>query len=207
MSFVFAALLAVQSLLPSASFDAIELSGGGEVVVRHGSAHRITLLEGDRGISRIGVTGNRLVVAACPARCPRGYRLRLEVEVPALTALSVENGGSVEIGGAFPAQAELAAAVRNGGAIDVRALDAAEVNAAIGSGGMILTRPRRSLRAAIADGGMVTYWGSPAVRSSVQRGGVVARGAAGDLQRPLQGFAAGLAPVPPLPLLPPAPGS
>ncbi len=188
--------------LQTAGFHAVELRGGGEVVVRHGAGQRVSLVEGDRRTTRIGVVGGRLVIDRCAVHCPRGYRLRVEVVTPSLTALSVADGGSLEAARGFPAQPNVAAGVSSGGVLDIRALAAEDVTASVANGGLIFTRPARRLNAAVAQGGAITYWGDPAVTRSIRQGGVVARGAAADEGRPL----AELHPRPPaIPRLPDPP--
>lgn len=187
-------LLAVQT----AGFHEVELRNGGEVVVSHGAERRVDLVEGDRRTTRIATVGGRLVIDRCAVRCPRGYRMRVEVVTPSLTALSVADGGSLEARG-FPPQAAVAASVSSGGVLDIRALPAEEVTASVAHGGLIFTRPARRLSAAVAQGGAITYWGDPAVTRSVRHGGVVARGAAADEARPLADLHPRLPPIPRLP--------
>ena len=188
-------LLTVQT----AAFHEVELRNGGEVVVRHGAEPSVSLVEGDRRTTRIDVAGGRLVIDRCAAHCPRGYRMRVEVVTPSLTALSVADGGSLEAARGFPRQANVAASVSSGGVLDIRGLAADDVTASVAHGGLIFTRPGRRLSAAVAQGGAITYWGAPAVTRSVRHGGVVVRGAAADEGRPL----AELHPRPPqLPRLP-----
>ena len=191
-------LLAVQAV----GFHEVELRNGGEVVVRHGAGQRVSLVEGDRRTTRIATVNGRLVIDRCAVRCPRGYRMRVEVVTPSLTALSVADGGSLEAAPGFPRQAAVAASVSSGGVLDIRALAAEDVTASVAHGGLIFTRPARRLSAAVAQGGAITYWGDPDVTRSVRHGGVVARGAAADEGRPL----ADLHPrVPPIPRLPDPP--
>ncbi len=191
-------LLAAQT----ASFHEVELRNGGEVVVRHGAEPSVSLVEGDRRTTRINIAGGRLVIDRCAVRCPRGYRLRVDVVTPSLTALSVSDGGSLQAGRGFPRQANVAASVSSGGVLDIRALPVEDVTASVAHGGLIFTRPARRLAAAVAQGGAITYWGDPDVTRSIRQGGVVARGEAADEARPL----ADLHPrVPPIPRLPDPP--
>lgn len=200
-------LLAIQAALPGAAFSDVSLSGGGEVVIRHGPVARITFRQGDARNTRIVVAGGRLTIDNCPRRCPHGYRLALEVTMPSVAALSVADGGTIRAAGGFPGQAAIAASVHSGGAIDLRALDAAAVNASVAQGGVVFARPSRRLDASIAQGGRIAYWGNPSVHSRVRQGGSVGRGAAADADRPLEDFAPRVAPVPALPPLPSLPGA
>jgi hypothetical protein len=83
----------------------------------------------------------------------------VEVTTPEIDALSVSDGGSIRSQGGFPGQAAIEARVHSGGAIDIRALDAADVTASVAQGGLIFTRPGRRLSARVEHGGGITYWG------------------------------------------------
>lgn len=86
-------MLTALLLALAADFRAIDLHGGGEVIVRHAPVRRVRLIEGDARHTRIGETGGRLVIVHCPDRCPRGYRMVVEVTTPEISALSVTDGG------------------------------------------------------------------------------------------------------------------
>jgi hypothetical protein len=183
-------------------FHAILLrGGGGEAIVRHGAAQRVTILEGDSAHSRFAVEKGRLIVTPCIRPCPRSYRLRLSIIVPALDGLFLSDGGTIRTEGPFPRQPNMAASVSQGGTIDIRSLDADSVAASVESGGRILARPGASLAASVAQGGIVTYWGTPSVSRSIRGGGVVERGEAADSARPLEALESPPAPLAPLPRL------
>ena len=179
----------------SADFRSIELRGGGLVTVRHGPERRVTMVRANSD-RPIRAEGDRLVIDRCRGECPRGHRIEVEIVTPEISALAVTDGGRILLEGDFPRQAELAAAVAHGGMIDMRALEAADVDAAIQQGGRIFARPGRSLSASVSNGGNVTYWGSPSVTSSIDQGGVVERGDAADRDRPLAEIDARMAPPP-----------
>ncbi len=184
-------------------FRSIALWGGGTDTVRHAPAHRVTVRSGGAGRA-IRYEGDKLVIDRCRRPCPAGHRIEVEVATPRIAGLAVADGGLIQLVGAFPAQAEVAAAVSSGGTIDMRRLGATRVTAAVVQGGGILASAGRELTAAVIDGGIVTYWGNPKVTSSVRRGGAVVKGKAGDLRRPLAQLHSGM-PPPPLPPLPPVP--
>lgn len=182
------------------AFRAIELRGGGAVTVRHGSTPQLTIRQGSAEVSRIEVIGDRLVIERCRDRCPRGYRLEVEIVAPAIGRVAVSDGGVIALAGNFPAQASVATAVSDGGVVDIRPLAASRVRASVQQGGVIYTRPLQEMEVAISDGGLVTYWGDARVRSAIDGGGMVRRGAEADAARPF----AELGPRP-LPLLAPPP--
>jgi hypothetical protein len=182
MSFIALALLAAAPAeLDLPRFEAIEVAGGGHVVLRHGPVQRVRLLEGDTSISRVEVERQhhgepRLLVRACKQRCPRRYKLVVAVTSPRVSAVAVRGGGLIEaVGGTPPARA-MAAAVTGGGSIDLRGVEAREMAASVRGGGQILTRVRGSLAASVAGGGVIRYWGNPTVAQSVRGGGAVLPG-------------------------------
>ncbi|HJQ10090.1 MAG TPA: hypothetical protein VJ840_03590 [Gemmatimonadaceae bacterium] len=168
------------------AFNSIDLPHGGHVVLERGATQRVSLVRGSLDVTRLAVTeGGRLVIDKCYRKCPRGYRLELQVITPGITGASLSNGGSIETRGTFPAQSVLTVAVSNGGTIDVRSLVANRVNASVNQGGRILTVPQAWLMATVTQGGVVTYWGNGQVRSSIDHGGVVQMGSADELDLPL----------------------
>ena len=193
------------TVIPVASFDSIALSDGGRVVVRYGPVQRVTMIQGDPQFTRVRVDDQRLVIDNAEGRCPRGYKLEIEVVTPQLSALSVSNGGTVQTAGAFPGVASLALAVEQGGTIDARSIVADRVNAAVDQGGRILTTARNALRATVDSGGVITYWGDVRdVRETVDHGGVVSRGAARDATKALSDFGPDhVLQIPPVPPVPP----
>ena len=191
--------LAAQDRREVAPFRSVALSDGGRVVIRYGAAPSVTVTEGYADVS---VEEGRLRIGPCHA-CPRVHARRIEVVAPALDSLSVDNGGRIEVEAGFPRQAQLAASVSHGGAIDARRLDAAHVTASVAQGGMIFTRPGERLDASVSQGGAVTYWGEPAVRRSVRHGGVIVAGRPADVERPIEEL--GTLAQPPHPPVPPGP--
>ena len=174
------ATAAVAGPVSVAPFKSIESRNGAHVTVRYGPAQRVEVVSGS---PRVFVSGDgRLTIDN------RGgsHRARTSVEIvtPRLDALSVSQGGRMTIEPGFPRHGIVAAAVANGGTLDLRRLPADEVSAAVSQGGMIAVRPSRQLLAAVTQGGNITYWGEPAVMRSVNHGGVVQRGRPEDSDRP-----------------------
>jgi hypothetical protein len=195
---------AAPTVIPVGQFRSVELHDGGNVIVRHGPTQRVTILMGDARYTRIRIAGGqRLVIEKCQPECPSGYRHQIEVITPEISAISVANGGTVQSVGAFPVQATIAAAVEQGGTIDIRSIPADTVDASVHQGGRIFTHPRETLAATIASGGGITYWGDPRVKRIVRNGGAVARGTRADADKPLSEFNPPLVPIPPIPPIPP----
>ena len=185
-----------------AAFDAIDVRDNGHVVLRSGAAHRVTFVNGSPEYSRVNVRNGTLVIDKCHMDCPRGYRLDLEVTAPAVTRLSLANGGWIRTTGSFARQADLTASVKHGGTIDLRAMSIDRVDASVEQGGTILTVPRGSLTASVFHGGAITYWGNPQVQQSIEHGGVVQEGKAAQLNLPLAdmgpAFTSGIDPIHPM---------
>jgi hypothetical protein len=172
-----AIVMAVQETRQLAPFKSIEVSGGAHVVLRPAAAHRVRVVRGSMDLSRVAVMPNgALVIEKCRTKCPKGYRLELEVFAPGIFAISVEHGGRIESGGGFARQAEMVVAVSNGGTINIRSISADRVTATVNQGGGIFTSPRTWLSASVANGGNITYWGDPQVKQSVDHAGAVQRG-------------------------------
>jgi len=174
----------VQTGIQVRPFSSIELPEGGHVILQPSSAQRVTLVRGSLDYTRISVTDRGvLVINKCFRKCPRGYRLELEIRTPSLSRVSLANGGSIESRGSFPRQSSLAVDVRHGGRIDVRSMVAQSVTASVNNGGRILTAPRASLVASVTQGGAIFYWGDAQVTQSIDHGGVVTRGSADEISR------------------------
>lgn len=177
--------LPAQTPIQVGPFNLIELPHGGHVVLQRAPTQRVSLVRGSLDYTRLAVTDGRLIIDKCFRKCPRGYRLELEILTPNVAGVSLANGGSVQTRGSFPRQSDLAVAVRHGGTIDVRSLVANRVTASVYHGGRILTVPQASLSARVTQGGVITYWGDGQVRQSTEHGGVVQRGSADEIDLPL----------------------
>ena len=168
-------------------FTSIELPGGGHVALRPGATHSVTLVKGSPDYTRMTVAdGGRLVIDKCFRKCPRGYRIEVEISAPTVSSISLANGGRIQSLGDFPGQGELVIAVAHGGTVDARSMPAQRVIASVNQGGRILTVPSVSLVATVTQGGAITYWGDAHVRSSITHGGVVTRGNVGEMNLPLE---------------------
>jgi hypothetical protein len=164
------------------------------------------LLKGDPEQAAITIRDNgRLVIDRCPNRCSHKEGFEVEVVTPALAAIAVAEGGTIQSHGGFPHQPAVGVSVSQGGRIDIRTLPVSEVTASVYSGGRIYVKPASSLSARIEQGGNVTYWGDAVVTSSIEFGGVVVEGDAADFGRTLAEMDP--QPIPPIPPVPPAPGA
>jgi hypothetical protein len=149
------------------------------VILRHGTAQRVTLLQGSTQYTSIRIdegTPRQLVIDSCRHQCPRNYRLDVEIVTPEIRGVSVSDGGAIESANGFPQQGKIAAEVEDGGKIDVRSIAADEASAAVNDGGKILLKARNRLSAAVNDGGAIVYLGDPKVSSAINDGGSVEKG-------------------------------
>jgi hypothetical protein len=178
----FAVLAAAAAPAPAAetvsvpAFRSVQLRGGGSVVLRRGSAQRVTIVQGSTAYTRFHVTPEgQLRIYMCRTRCPRPYNLKIEIQSPSVPGLAISGGGRITADAGFPPQRAIGAAVHRGGQIDTRAVAAREVQAALSGGGQILVWAEQTLDAAVSNGGHIGYRGRPAVRTAVQGGGLVAQ--------------------------------
>jgi hypothetical protein len=196
--------VAAQTVVPVAPFRSVELSDGGEVILRHGPTQRVTLLKGSLDYTRVTIAdGHRLVIDKCKSRCPRGYALEIEIVTPDIAGILVAHGGTIQSRGSFPRQAEIGAAVRHGGTIDIRSMALDRVIASVEQGGRIFTTAQIALSASVVSGGLITYWGDALVKSSIRHGGVIIKGTADEAEKPLSDLSPPLASPPPVPSLRP----
>jgi len=161
-------------IVPTPQFRSVELRGGGAVTIVPGPVQRVTIIEGSSQFTHMRVEGGgQLRIDTCVDRCPPVYRLRVEIQSPAVPDLGVSGGGTIVAQGGFRPQSHLAAAVNGGGQVDASAVDATSVSAAVNGGGQVLVRPRSNLSAAVNGGGHVRYFGSPQVTTAIHGGGSV----------------------------------
>src|SRR3954471_8206270 len=100
------------------AFRSVELRGGGSLVVRPGPVQRVTIVSGSSAFTHIRVERDgRLRIDACHARCPKLYRLAVEIESPPLPEVAVSGGGRIAAASGFRPQRQLSAAVYGGGEI------------------------------------------------------------------------------------------
>jgi hypothetical protein len=158
------------------SFDSVELRGGGHVTLRYGATQRVTLVKGSAQVTRFAIEdGHKLSIDACEDNCPSDYDLDVEIATPRITGAAVSGGGRIVGESGFPAQDHVVAAVNGGGDVDLRAIAAGTVQAAVSGGGHIHVHADRELTAAVNGGGSIRYSGKGEVTSAINGGGSVQR--------------------------------
>lgn len=176
LAFAVSAPVLAAEVVPVSSFDSVELRGGGDVAIVPGPAQRVTILNGSTRFTSFRMRRDgELEIDACNERCPHNYNLRIRIESPSLPNVAIAGGGTITAAPGFRAQRHVAAAVKGGGTINVRAVDAMDVSAAVNGGGDIYVRPRATLSAAVHGGGEVHYSGNPQVSMAIAGGGDVRR--------------------------------
>lgn len=179
--FAFAFLASAPALaaepIPMAAFNSVRLEAGGDVYIVPGPVQRVTLVEGSREFTSFDVRrGDQLTIrTSCSERCPHNYPLRIQIESPFVPDVAVSAGGRITAERGFAPQRQISAAVSAGGTVDLRALEADDLSAAVNAGGDIYVRPRSRLSAAVSAGGNVHYSGNPSISMAVQNGGDVRR--------------------------------
>lgn len=164
-------------ILSLPAFHSIELPSFGHVVLRSGSTQHVTLVKGSLIYSSLRVNGaGVLVVEKCRRTCPRDYQLEVEIELPSVAMLSVNDGGWIRARGTFPQQDAIELAASNGATIDARSIPVDRVTATVDQGGTIFTAARVSLDATVTHGGEIVYWGGARVTQSIEDGGSVEKG-------------------------------
>lgn len=162
------------------AFKTVELRAGGTVVLRSGATQSVNMTEGDLRFTHFSIDrdGKLLIQTTCHmGECPEVYRLRVEITTPPLAGYSVAQGGTIRAEGSWHAQENVAAAVRQGGTVDVRAIPGNNVAAAVSQGGHVLVTANKSVAAAVHQGGHVEYWGLPgSVTKAIHDGGAITRG-------------------------------
>src|SRR3954462_15582407 len=124
--------------VPVPAFRSVQLRGGGEVTLRPGAVQRVTVVEGSARITRFQVDRDgQLRIDVCNGNCPRNYRLSVEIQSPFAPDVALAGGGLIPATAGFSPQRQLSAAIKGGGKIDVLAVTAGSVSAAVHGGGLI----------------------------------------------------------------------
>jgi beta-lactamase regulating signal transducer with metallopeptidase domain len=141
---------------------------GGLVILSYGETASVQPSNG-QVIASVDAAG-RMTVAPCKG-CEGGT---LRVTSPTVPPLSAE-GGSITVDEGFPAQARGSASIRNGGLINLMAVEVTNGEAEIKGGGQIMLSASSTLNASVKGGGNILYLGNPAVNSMVKDGGWVTK--------------------------------
>jgi hypothetical protein len=163
--------------IPVPHFESVGLEAGGDVYIVPGPVQRVTLVNGSTEFTHFEMRRDRQlrISTSCNARCPSNYPLTIVIESPDVPDVAVRAGGRIIAKPGFAPQRQISAAVDAGGTIDLRAVTADSVSAAVRAGGDIYVHPRVALSAAVSAGGDIRYIGNPSVSMAVRDGGEVRR--------------------------------
>lgn len=157
------------------AFHAIDIHGGGEVILRHGPVQRVTVIQGDLKKAELKVVGNgTLDISPCKGWCWGSTPFKVEIVSPRIDVLDVHGGGSLKAEGQFPVQPKLTLEVHGGGDLDTRAIPADAIEANVHGGGDAFVQALKSIDAEVHGGGDITYIGNPQqVRAQSHGGGAI----------------------------------
>jgi hypothetical protein len=161
------------TVVPLSSFRALDLHGGGDVVLKHGPVQRVTILKGSLQYSELRVVNGTLDVSACASwwRCPPGYDFKVEIVTPMLSTVAVHGGGNLTTEGPFPQQDKLSLDIHGGGDADLRAIPVRNATVSVHGGGDLKLTATGALSGSVEGGGDVTYWGHPKQLAVATHGG------------------------------------
>jgi len=178
-----------------AAFDSVELAGSTVVTVHVGTSRSVVVHSDDNLVDRIRtrVRDGRLVITTAGS-FKTNLPMRVDVGAPSLRSLELSGSGVVSASGiraaSFAVTVPGSGVVRADGSVqrlrvvldgsgDVQlgALSADDVTAAVGGSGRIVVAPSKSLSASVEGSGVVVYTGSPArVTTNVTGSGAVVHG-------------------------------
>ena len=159
-----------------APFSGISVHGGGHVILRHGTAQRVTVVKGDLSKADLHVNGNTLDISPCKNWCWGHIDFEVEIVSPKIDSLEVHGGGDLDAVGEFPRQPVLNVEVHGGGDLDSRTIPAETVNAQVHGGGDAKVKALATINAEVHGGGDLTYVGNPGqVHSETHGGGSISR--------------------------------
>ena len=107
----FAAPTFAAEVVPVPQFRSVELRGGVALTVVPGPVERVTIVDGSSQFTHMRVDADgKLKIDTCDERCPRTYRLRVEIQSPTVPDLAISGGGAIETQGRFRVGADNALA-------------------------------------------------------------------------------------------------
>ena len=163
-----------------APFNSVALAGSNNVVIRVGENQSIVVRADDNLLDRVTteVQSGRLVIANTPGSLTTNSPMMVEVNVPALDALTLTGSGNIVVTGieteslevTLPGSgtvtgsgtaARLDITVSGSGAVQFTRLVANDVRAVVSGSGSIFVTATRSLDASVSGAGAILYQGNP----------------------------------------------
>ena len=179
-----------------AAFQSIDLAGSNNVVIRVGEKQSVVVKADDNLLDRVTteVHSGTLVIANTPGSFTTKSPMRVEVDLPALDALTLSGSGNIVVTGVeakrlavnLPGSGTLAgdgAATRldvtvgGSGTVQLTRLVAADVRADVSGSGSIFVTATKRLDASVSGSGAILYAGSPPnVTSNITGSGAITGG-------------------------------
>jgi hypothetical protein len=179
-----------------AAFDSVELAGSNNVVIHVGERQFVVVKGDDNLLDRVTteVESGMLVIANTPGSFTTTSPMSVEVEVPALEALTLTGSGTFAVEGTEAESLEvtlsgsgtvagtgtvtrLDVTVSGSGTVQFTRLVANEVQAVVSGSGSIFVTATASLDASVPGSGAIHYAGHPQdVTKSVTGSGAITEG-------------------------------
>ena len=179
-----------------AAFQSIDLAGSNNVVIRVGEKQSVVVKADDNLLDRVTteVHSGTLVIANTPGSFTTKSPMRVEVDLPALDALTLSGSGNVVVTGVeakrlavnLPGSGTLAGdgtatrldvTVGGSGTVQLTRLVAADVRADVSGSGSIFVTATKRLDASVSGSGAILYAGSPPnVTSNITGSGAITGG-------------------------------
>jgi hypothetical protein len=176
-----------------ASFSSVELAGSNNVVIHVGEKQSVAVKADDNLLNRVttDVQSGTLVIANTPGSLTATSPMSVEINVPALSALTLTGSGNISVSG-IEAQSltvtlagsgtltgsgtatSLDVTVSGSGQAQFARLVASDVQAVVSGSGAIFVTATKSLVASVPGSGTIVYAGSPQdVTKSVTGSGAI----------------------------------
>lgn len=163
-----------------AAFNAVELAGSNNVVIRLGAKQSVVVRADENLLARVTtqVQSGRLVIGTTPGSMTTKNPMSVEVSVPTLSALTLTGSGNIAVDGistdslevSLPGSGTLTGSgtakqldvtVSGSGAVQFTRLVADDVHAVVSGSGAIFINATNKLDASVSGSGAIIYIGSP----------------------------------------------
>ena len=163
-----------------AAFQSVDLAGSNNVVIRVGEKQSVVVKADDNLLDRVTteVHSGELVIANTPGSFTTKSPMRVEIDVPALDAVTLSGSGNIVVTGVdakrlvvhLPgsgtltgdgAATHLDIAVGGSGMVQLTRLVASDVRADVSGSGSIFVTATKRLDASVSGSGAILYTGSP----------------------------------------------
>ena len=179
-----------------AAFQSVDLAGSNNVVIRVGEKQSVVVKADDNLLDRVTteVHSGELVIANTPGSFTTKSPMRVEIDVPALDAVTLSGSGNIVVTGVdakrlavhLPgsgtltgdgAATHLDIAVGGSGMVQLTRLVASDVRADVSGSGSIFVTATKRLDASVSGSGAILYAGSPPnVTSNITGSGAITGG-------------------------------